>query len=282
MSFTISQSFYLIVLQCFQAGEICGKKCKCVSCSNHAGSQKLIDKRRKMKDTKGADYAMKISKELWERGKAQRQKGPPQLPPQRLSIASPGGLRSPMASMRSPEAPMSRGMPPPPPQHPHGGFPPPFVESSVSGPAYRSRSPFMTSPVMGGRVGFSPMGPGMGGFEQHGISPPAPRKATSAVTAPKSATKKSIKKVTPATAPRTPGVRLQFDPAVSRQKRRRGDQEEPLALFFGNQVRPQPKTVALTVFSFLADEDFLSASLVCKEWSRVAMDRELWKFGDRK
>lgn len=45
---------------------MCVDQCKCEGCANRAGSQKLIDKRRKMKDTKGAEYAMKISKEVWE------------------------------------------------------------------------------------------------------------------------------------------------------------------------------------------------------------------------
>jgi hypothetical protein len=55
--------------QCFQAGVLCGSKCKCENCSNYSGSQSLIDKRRKIKDVSGAQYAMQISEENWK-GKA--------------------------------------------------------------------------------------------------------------------------------------------------------------------------------------------------------------------
>jgi hypothetical protein len=52
---------------------------------NHAGSQKLIDKRRKMKDTKGTEFAMRVAQESW--------KGPHRGQPgglsHRLPLASP-------------------------------------------------------------------------------------------------------------------------------------------------------------------------------------------------
>lgn len=50
---------------CFQAGVMCGESCKCKDCENYKGSQKLIDRRTKIKDTKGAELAMTASDEMW-------------------------------------------------------------------------------------------------------------------------------------------------------------------------------------------------------------------------
>ena len=50
---------------CFQAGIMCGETCKCKDCENYKGSQKLIDRRTKIKDTKGAELAMTASDEIW-------------------------------------------------------------------------------------------------------------------------------------------------------------------------------------------------------------------------
>lgn len=50
---------------CFQAGIMCGESCKCKDCENYKGSQKLIDRRTKIKDTKGAELAMTASDEIW-------------------------------------------------------------------------------------------------------------------------------------------------------------------------------------------------------------------------
>ena len=128
------------------------------------------------------------------------------------------------------------------------------------------------------------MPPGFAGFDR-GPQPPMPPATTATVATaprPKSATKRQLKEITPATpAPRTPGVRLNFDPATSRKKRQRRNQDEFVAAFFGPRVPKQPKTTTLTIFSFLSNEDFFAASLVSKEWNKLAMDPELWKFGDK-
>jgi F-box-like len=86
--------------------------------------------------------------------------------------------------------------------------------------------------------------------------------------------------VTPtASTPRTPGVRVQFDPASSKKKRKISPgQEEASVPFFGIRYPPQPKTTSLTVFAFLSNDDLYNAGLVCKSWSQLAMDEELWKF----
>jgi hypothetical protein len=82
--------------------------------------------------------------------------------------------------------------------------------------------------------------------------------------------------------PRHPALRADFDPASSRRKRKRDDSEEETHLYFGPSLPHQPKTTALAVFSFLSNEDVYHSALVCKTWSRLAMDEELWKFEDAK
>ena len=252
--------------KCFQAGEICGDKCKCVSCSNRAGSQKLIDKRRKMKDNKGADYAMKLAKEYWERPSSRRRAVAPQLTPHTVRMASPAstalsGVRSPVPQqLGSPIPHMSAGIVAP--RHPY--IP------------YSSSSPYAGLAVMGG-MGYSPMPqvqpvapihvsalPGQG-------QPPATSAATAAfVTAPRptvsttsgtSAKRRLTEVVTATTA-----VRLDFDPA----KRARGD--DVFAAHFGAGVPPQTETTARTVFSFLSNEDLWAASLVCQQWNKLATE----------
>jgi len=45
--------------ECFEGGIMCGSKCKCVNCQNFTGSAQLIARRRKIKDHKGAEMAMR-------------------------------------------------------------------------------------------------------------------------------------------------------------------------------------------------------------------------------
>jgi hypothetical protein len=128
---------FFVLFQCFQAGVMCGNKCKCVDCLNYPGSQALIDKRRKIKDHRGADFAMRIADEAWK-GKH----GAPaarSAPPARHPAPSPAPARPP------PRGSHGQHMPPGPPhpmqsppggqhQHSHpprgpppGGPPPPYM-----------------------------------------------------------------------------------------------------------------------------------------------------------
>ena len=275
--------------QCFQAGVICSTKCKCVSCSNHAGSQKLIDKRRKMKDQGGAEYAMKISQELWERPSSTPRSVAPQFVPQRLPMASPGGLRSPATSMsgvfRSTERPGRGGinlppsvsqshligaMAPPLYGHgPHPPLPPPHMGPVNIGMGFSTR--------MG--PGAPPITPGMG----RSTTPQPPqtyRSSTKKDTAPMPRTtfKRPAKQITPASTGPTPGRLLRHDPSTNKKGRKADSDEEP-SYFFGRNVPPHSMATASTVFSFLTKEDIFSASLVCRSWNVMSMDRELWKFG---
>jgi hypothetical protein len=72
---------------------------------------------------------------------------------------------------------------------------------------------------------------------------------------------------------------MAFDPASSRKRRKKGDEEEPTYSYFGASLPLQPKTAALAIFSYLSNNDVYKAAQVCKSWSKLAMDEELWQFG---
>jgi hypothetical protein len=161
--------------------------------------------------------------------------------------------------------------------------------------------------MMGHRppIGYSPMGVPMAGY--HG-GPPHPHQGhprgmypppSSSQRPPSSSARKALPpKAPPATPkasgvetptsasvdatttpPKTPAVRIEFDPATSRKKRMVTPGEvEPTAVPFGKANPEQPKTTALAIFSFLSNDDLYHAGLVCKKWSRLAMDEELWNF----
>jgi len=43
--------------ECYEAGVFCGEKCRCNQCANFIGSHKLIERRKKIKDTLGVQRA---------------------------------------------------------------------------------------------------------------------------------------------------------------------------------------------------------------------------------
>jgi len=45
--------------ECFQSGIVCGVKCKCENCKNISGSDDLLQRRRKIKDHKGAEEVIR-------------------------------------------------------------------------------------------------------------------------------------------------------------------------------------------------------------------------------
>lgn len=266
---TTNLSSFSFVRQCFQAGVICGNKCKCVECLNYAGSQALIDKRRKIKDQRGADFAMRVADEAWkgQPGGPGKPGGPPSVrrPP---PVPSPGGARLPHPHMMHPSP---RGPPPPGSHHP----PPHYMHQGM-----------MMGPPMG-HMGYSPMGIPMTpagyphpqhmaqGEPHHSMYPPPPGNPS----AHRPTEVHPPPKITPTATPRTPAVRVRFDPASSRKKRKLSPGvPEPTFPYFGEKLPEQPKTTALAIFSFLSNDDLYNAGLVCKKWTQIAMDGELWKF----
>eukprot|EP00540_Astrosyne_radiata_P022092 CAMPEP_0116867864 /NCGR_PEP_ID=MMETSP0418-20121206/26861_1 /TAXON_ID=1158023 /ORGANISM="Astrosyne radiata, Strain 13vi08-1A" /LENGTH=127 /DNA_ID=CAMNT_0004503737 /DNA_START=214 /DNA_END=594 /DNA_ORIENTATION=- len=126
----------------------------------------------------------------------------------------------------------------------------------------------------------------MGPPPQHmGYSPMGMHPVTPAYNMPHSvkplAVRSSSKRKTMAhqqvhVTPRTPAVRLGFDASSSKKKRKlRPGAKEQAFPYFG-RLPEQPKTTALSIFSFLSNDDLYNAGLVCKRWSRLAMDEELW------
>lgn len=151
---------------------------------------------------------------------------------------------------------------PPPPHHrmPHEGMPramyPPPPSQSNSRPSTTRNAPPKEPPKP---------------------TPPPKPDAKDDEESPRESPVKNIKETPSVVSPKIPApVRLQFDPFTSRKIR--GGKDEPLENLFGDQVPPQPKTVALIIFSFLPNEDLYHAGLVSKKWSHLAMDKELWKF----
>jgi hypothetical protein len=239
---------------------------------NKAGSQKLIDKRRKMKDTRGAAYAMRVAEESWKGPHRQRTSSAGVPPHLRAPLPSSAGGGRPsmqvMPHMMRPSPPGSHGRP----QGPPGGTGPPQHYMPYLGPAHM------------GAIGYSPMGvppitPGYGDprmGDPSRFSRPGPTVAPGSVA--RQVMKRPAQKITPgASSPRTPGVRRAFDPAQSRKKRRKGNTEEDALPFFGPSLPPQTKTAALVVFSFLSNEDVHKAAQVCRNWKRLATDEELWQ-----
>lgn len=245
--------------ECFEAGVMCGSKCKCIDCLNFIGSQALIDRRRKIKDHRGAELAMRSADEAWKGGRLDQQGGKvgsmrnhPIQPPHSVSFPSP----APPHRMGMP------GMPPmmhhsPPPPGPHG--PPPH---------------YMGPPMMMGHphMGYSPMG-------MHPTPPPYPMHGTDRPPAESEMDRRrhAFHIPTPVlSTPRTTAIRKGFDPQ-SRKKKQKASKDEPVVAYFGPNCPSQPKTTALAIFSFLSNDDLFNASLVSKAWTGLSLDEELWQ-----
>lgn len=198
---------------------MCAGKCKCVDCLNYVGSQALIDKRRKMKDHRGAEMAMRIADEAWKGGTHSAPRG-----------LNPRGLKpSPVGAQRAPPLPpMHPMMQPSPSPHHHRGQPPPPPH-----PHY----------MMGPPMGYSPMGmppavtPAYGrGATARGQAHPGSTRRNEAfkgepMVDPTRQQQPQYRQQqygrTPKTVtPRTPGVRIGFDPHSSKKKRKLGPGEK--------------------------------------------------------
>ena len=348
--------------ECFEAGVMCGSKCKCADCLNYVGSQALIDRRRKIKDHRGAELAMKSADEAWKAGQHSGQKQPPLSRSggmgnaETLSAATSGGVPPhaayptptgahhsvPVSHMGGPgshmQAPgqyphhphmsMPPMMHPSPSQHHPGSMPPGYHgmpphmmmghHHPPPGPPTMGYSPMAVQPTppaysghrrrdpqsVGGRsvargsgrsVHSAPQSGGKGrrggGSElkqrsaskvgsRNDLSPYSVPPATPVAASGTSSILKPMSDETPQRAPhRTPSRRLDFDPLGSKRKRKiqRGF-NEPAREFFGPSLPAQTKTAALSVFSFLSNDDIYNTSLVCKGWSKLSLDEELWHF----
>jgi F-box-like len=243
---------------------------------NHADSQKLIDVRRRMKDIKGADFAMRINHETWKNGSASRSSKtnmPTSLPPpvvfskgSRMSIGSKIPFSNEGTSLRKE-----------------------CVETTDSRPVY-------VGPRVEGIVAYSPfkinaVTPGVSSqhSSQHLMSPQQIRSSPpimfntiqdSMPIVSKISSKRPSKEITPTSsrASRRRAIRTHFDDWESRKRRKKDPIQQEPSGFFGPSKPELPKTIALAVFNFLSNVDIYTASQVCGSWSKVANDEEFWKF----
>ena len=219
---------------------------------------------------------MKVAEETWK-GSGHQQRQQPQHPPPNPAVASSHRVPMPspaamggMSSMMQPSpasASGARGRP---------GMPSQYIRYPFMGP------PHMGYPTMGGMPPVTPGygDPRMGGGHARFIRAPDPgssRQVPDTTTSSRTTLKRAASKITPGTStPCTPGIRVAFDPAFSRKKRNTGGAEQVFPVF-GPQLPDQPKTTALTVFSFLSDMELYNAAQVCKLWKLLATDKELWR-----
>jgi len=255
--------------ECFQGGIVCGQKCKCVDCKNYIGSQALIDRRRKIKDYPAAEAAMKSAEKVWKDTTASGGGGSMVM----------GGWAQGSPILHNP----ARGPPP------RGSTMmmspmslPGYGASPHHHPGYPSQHHYQQSPY------------GMAPHHSHGpYTPHHPHGPYSASRAeggprqqqqqhpPRSAPQKQPPSydLHPAMGASASPITHNFERRLNRQLRRKemSDKMEPKAAYFGPDLQNQTKTVALSVFSYLTNDDLFNASIVSKKWCDVAFDKGLWR-----
>jgi len=162
--------------ECFENGVLCGDKCKCVNCQNFVGSQALIDRRRKIKDHRGAEFAMRTADQAWK-SRGSEKKNANDLPRNpRMSLhhssggrgnvgMSPSPMHHPPAHTPGSAHSNNSFLPPHMMQRPGYGNPPiPYGKSPMDRvskdrrPIQYARSPIKSTPrAPASRLGFNPL-----------------------------------------------------------------------------------------------------------------------------
>jgi len=252
--------------ECFTAGVVCGGNCKCEGCKNFVGSQALIDRRRKMKDTKGAEIAMRESEQAWkgkENGQADKfQFGP--SPPA-------GAMARGQFNFSQGNSPLGH--------HPHAMAMVTMhqMSSTPNGrpmypPLMMGHSPMMLagSPMF---MNTSPPHPSHHQMMQHPHPVMTPQHCTSYTNKPSApvhplAAAQEDAHIPKATQPMMPEINT----PSGRRKKKKSPEVEPRAPYFGDKVK-QPRSTALNVFSFLDRDELFNASVVSKSWNEVLRSR---------
>ena len=238
--------------ECFEAGVTCIDKCKCVDCQNFIGSQQLIDRRRKIKDHKGAEMAMRSSHDAWKHG----------LNHNMRNVVAHHGNVFPSPAPRMGQHPPHLGLysmiSPPPGNIRPGHVPPPP-------PHFMGRNQMIFAPVGYSPMGMQPVTPGYstGAAQQRIVEksiPPTPH------------FQQRSKKIS-STTPKNPAARKGFNPHSIKKNGKKETTKEYFGL--GNKAT---KTTALTIFSFLSNDDIYNATLVCHAWNELCLDEQLWQF----
>jgi hypothetical protein len=257
--------------ECFEAGVICSDKCKCIECQNFIGSQQLIDRRRKIKDHKGAEMAMRSSHDAWKHGMGHNMRHGMPLPTVYPSPAP--RIGQPPMGIYSMFSPPSVGMRP-------GSMPPGSMPPGSMPPHFMGRSQMIMAPMGYSPIGMQPVTPAYstsgnshhrsGGGRDKNFPPtphyqqrPQQRHHQHQPMSPKMSTTKN------------PAARKGFNPHSVKKK---NGKREMTKHYFGPTNAPQTKTTALTIFSFLSNDDIYNASLVSHAWSKLSLDEELWQF----
>ena len=241
----------LFLRQCFKGGVMCGDKCKCQGCSNYPGSQKLIDARRKMKDSEGARMAMEAAQQVW-RGQHNPSAGNP--PDVGVSNHHPMGNLHP----RHPQDRIS---------HPHH-LPPhhrPFYSRPPHPHPYHGYS----------RVGMPPHGEQYPDpRRRHPASIPMPPKTIS--PSQEAALKRENSNSIPSPAFKRSAAAVTATPRnLPLAKKLKTSPLQPTTnceAFFGSKVPTISRKTAVEIISFLGSEEIQAAALVCKSWKSLVHD----------
>ena len=77
--------------ECYEAGIFCGAKCRCLGCANYVGSQRLVERRKKVKDYRGARRAEEAGRRQHQpqTGLAQQHHHQQPPPPQPAVVVAP-------------------------------------------------------------------------------------------------------------------------------------------------------------------------------------------------
>lgn len=239
--------------ECFEAGAVCGDKCKCVDCQNFIGSQALIDRRRKIKDHRGAEFAMRSADQAWKSGRVDKKNDSSRSARLQSSSSSHHRVSMGMSPLSSSShhhqqhgTPVSgRGS---------GGHSQPFAPpthsaySSSSSPSYPYNK---GAPIDRRRQSVN---------EQRRREMPFSRSPV--VSTPRNASRSRIPH------------------SSSNSKSRKGGSSinEPNLLGFGPSNPKLSKPIALNIFSYLSNDDLHNASIVSKGWKNLAVDDQLWQF----
>lgn len=266
--------------ECFQGGIVCGQKCKCVNCKNFVGSQALIDRRRKIKDHKGAEIAMQSSEKAWKGSVSDTKVG--------LRSGSghggPGGMRFGQSPIVHDPTIMPPRMPPGPPNWAMMS-PLPTYGASPAQPSHEYPAGYPAYPhaLAGGMLPQqSPMVYHTPHMPPHHPPPPysASRQHQQRSSAQQPQKQPSIYDLHPppvASTPRSASLPRGYDHQSNIRRQLPPQEMEPTAAYFGPDVEAQTKNSALTVFSYLDNDDLFNASIVSKKWCDVAFDKELWR-----
>jgi hypothetical protein len=218
----------------------------------------LIDRRRKIKDHKGAEVAMNSAEKAWKGN----------MPDNKFGLVS-----GPMSWAQSPIVHDPTGM------QPGAMKMSPFQHAFGVSPHH----PSYQHPHSGGMIQQSPM-------VYHGMSPSnVPPYAVSAAGG--MSMQNHQQQFTPIKPmqPMPPGYGMQYlsstpitpssQRGVEKHLRRKTQLEsmEQKGPYFGPDLANQSKHTALNVFSYLDNEDLFNASVVSKLWCDVSFDRALWR-----